>query len=237
MVTITGVLRTGVVAIGGETTGTTVTARKITFELTFGKNAKLQEAAEKLDGKKVVVQGTLERRRGVEVRERLIVTVTSLREAGKGDKAKADEPEKQSFRATPGRTDTSLRFESEGETTVIDVVSKFGIDKATIRRLGAEWPRTVLVRLHLRGLESFKAGQGGKTVEWSAGADDGGMRIALRQDGKETQLTKDSPYYTKARIAGDDGKGRPCFEVPLPAKLFEGNPVEITLHWVDFFRE
>ena len=77
-VTVSGTLRTGVVAIGGETTGTTITAEGITWELDLGKNEEFVEAAKKLDGKKVVVQGSLERRPGVEVKERWIVTVTGL---------------------------------------------------------------------------------------------------------------------------------------------------------------
>ncbi len=80
-VTIVGALRTGVFAVGGETTGTTVTANGVTWELDFGKNAALRKAAEKLRGKKVAVQGRLERRHGVEVKERRIVTVTALRSA------------------------------------------------------------------------------------------------------------------------------------------------------------
>ena len=48
-----------------------------------------------------------------------------------------------------------------------------------------------------------------------------------------------SPYYTQFRIVGGNGTiplkdGH--FEVPLPAKLFEGNPPEITLRWIDFYR-
>jgi len=81
-VTVVGTLHTGIVAIGGETTGTTITARKITWELDFGKNADLRAAAEKLDGKKVVVAGSLERRAGVEVPQRWIVSVTSLKAGG-----------------------------------------------------------------------------------------------------------------------------------------------------------
>jgi hypothetical protein len=77
-VTIVGTLRTGIVAIGGETTGMTITAKGIKWELDLGRNAKLRTAAEKLDGKGVTVTGTLERRAGVEVKERWIVTVTSL---------------------------------------------------------------------------------------------------------------------------------------------------------------
>jgi hypothetical protein len=78
-VTVTGTLRTGVVAIGGETTGTTVTAQGITWELDLGKSGEFVESAKKFNGKKVVVQGNLDRRPGVEVKERWIVTVTELR--------------------------------------------------------------------------------------------------------------------------------------------------------------
>ena len=78
-VTVVGVLRTGVVAIGGETTGIIVTAKRITWELDFGKNAGLRAAAARLYGKLVTVRGTLERRVGVEIKERWIVVVTSLK--------------------------------------------------------------------------------------------------------------------------------------------------------------
>ena len=65
-VNVVGILRTGIVAIGGETTGTTITAKGVTWELDLGKNAELRQMVKKLDGKKVTVRGTLERRAGVE---------------------------------------------------------------------------------------------------------------------------------------------------------------------------
>jgi hypothetical protein len=77
-VTVVGTLRTGIVAIGGETTGITITAKGITWELDLGKNAAFRKAAEESGGKKVIVAGSLERRRGVEIKERWIVTVTRL---------------------------------------------------------------------------------------------------------------------------------------------------------------
>lgn len=81
-VELTGTLRTGIVAIGGETTGTLLeTKKKGRFELDFGKLKALRQAAEKLDGKQVRVVGTLEIRKGVEIKERRIVRVTSLEEA------------------------------------------------------------------------------------------------------------------------------------------------------------
>jgi len=78
-VTVVGTLHTGVVTIGGETTGVTITAKGIKWELNFAKHADLAEAAAKLDGHLVTVSGTLERRAGVEVKDRWIVTVTNLK--------------------------------------------------------------------------------------------------------------------------------------------------------------
>jgi hypothetical protein len=79
-VTVVGILRTGVVAIGGETTGITVKAEEMTWELDLGKNEEFIQAAKKLNSKKVVVQGKFERRPGVEVKERWIVIVIALQE-------------------------------------------------------------------------------------------------------------------------------------------------------------
>jgi len=81
-VDVVGKLRTGIVAIGGETTGATITAEGITWELDFGKDLALRAAADKLDGKAVRVRGNLKQRKGVEIKQRWIVTVSGLEAAG-----------------------------------------------------------------------------------------------------------------------------------------------------------
>lgn len=81
-VEMTGTLKTGIVAIGGETTGTILKTKKGTYELDFGKDKELRARAEKLNGKEVVVSGTLVIRKGVEVKERKIITVKTLKAAG-----------------------------------------------------------------------------------------------------------------------------------------------------------
>lgn len=83
-VRIVGTLRSGVVAIGGESTGTTITAKGITWELDFGGKQDLLKMAESLDGQRCIVQGSLERRPGVEIKERWIVTATRLDPVGRG---------------------------------------------------------------------------------------------------------------------------------------------------------
>lgn len=81
-VTVRGTLRTGVMAIGGESTGVTIAARGVTWELDFRGKPDLAASAERLDGRRVEVKGTLEVRPGVERRQRSIVTVRSLRALG-----------------------------------------------------------------------------------------------------------------------------------------------------------
>ena len=81
-VEVKGKLNSHVVAIGGETTGVQITANGVTWELELGKDAKLRELAEKLNGKVVVATGELNVKSGVEIQKRWIVTVAALRPDG-----------------------------------------------------------------------------------------------------------------------------------------------------------
>ena len=83
-VVVRGTLRTGIMAIGGETTGTTITSRGATWELDLRARPEWSARAEALNGRRVVVTGTLEVRPGVERRQRVIVTVKSLEPAASG---------------------------------------------------------------------------------------------------------------------------------------------------------
>ena len=80
-VQVKGTLRIGIVAIGGETTGTVIDTKEGRYELELGKDKKLREKARRLAGKPVMVVGTLEVRKGIEVKQRKIITVTSLEAA------------------------------------------------------------------------------------------------------------------------------------------------------------
>jgi hypothetical protein len=75
-VVVRGTLTAGIIAIGAETTGTTITSGAATWELELPRS-RLQRAAE-LSGRKVIVSGQLRRESGVEVRNRWIVKVRSL---------------------------------------------------------------------------------------------------------------------------------------------------------------
>ena len=80
-VEIRGILETGVVAIGGETTGTVINASGVTWELDFGDNKNFHDLTKSLHGKEALVTGTYKKIKGVEIRERNIVKVTTLKSA------------------------------------------------------------------------------------------------------------------------------------------------------------
>ena len=75
-VTVRGTLRVGVVAIGGETTGATITAGPVTWELEL--DGGQRELAVRLNGSTALVSGPIRPVGGVEVRTRTILTVRRI---------------------------------------------------------------------------------------------------------------------------------------------------------------
>ena len=73
----TGQLRTGIAAVGGETTGIVLITERVQYELEPADKAMRDQMA-KLDKQQVVVKGTLRTVPGVEVKERRIIKVTSI---------------------------------------------------------------------------------------------------------------------------------------------------------------
>ena len=88
---IRGKLQTGIVAIGGETTGTIITSGNVTWELNLGDDKSLRQQAEELNEKPVIVTGMLTRKEGVEIRERWIVDVAELKGVESGNKKQKGE--------------------------------------------------------------------------------------------------------------------------------------------------
>ncbi len=138
------------------------------------------------------------------------------------------------------KRDTRITLTRTGQRVIVDVVSPSGIDRATLRRQEAEWPAEIRVRLHLAGLETFKAGNRAVEIQWSiASHSDRRTTVSLGTADGESVITTENPYWAPATIGGEYGSKseRPgYFEIVLPTKLFDENPREIVLSWLDFFR-
>lgn len=148
------------------------------------------------------------------------------------------------FKITTKRDNDTVEVRADKEKTVFIVKSPFGISNAVIERTDGKWPNAVVLRLHLKGLESFQVTNGKVKLEASASLQEGKPLVRLWKDGKEdTPLDAKSPHWMDIRMIGGDGKPAKViplkdgyFEMALPKAFFEGNPKSITVNWIDFYR-
>jgi hypothetical protein len=146
------------------------------------------------------------------------------------------------FKITPKRDDDRVEVKTDKDKTICSIHSPFGISNAVIERSGDKWPDAVVLRLQLKGLESFKASNGKIQLEAAISSQEGTVR--LWKDGREDlPLDSTSPYWMRVRMIVGDGKLAKAiprkddyFELPLPRAFFEGNPKSITVSWIDFYR-
>lgn len=148
------------------------------------------------------------------------------------------------FTVTTRRADDRVSVSVEKGNATLSVHSPFGISHAILQQTNSKWPDSVVLRLHLKGLEHVRITNGRVTLEASASLRDAKPLVRVWKDGKEdAPLDATSSFWMKVRILAADGsaaKAMPLengyFELHPPRALFEGNPSSITVHWIDFYR-
>jgi hypothetical protein len=146
------------------------------------------------------------------------------------------------FKITIKRDNDRVEVKTDKDKAILAIRSPFGISNAAIERTGEKWPKAVVLRLYLKGLESFQASNGKVKLEASVSSQD--VKVRLWKDHKEdAPLDVRSPYWIEIRMVGDDGKPTQAiplkdgyFEMQLPKAFFDGNPTTIMLSWIDFYR-
>ncbi len=141
------------------------------------------------------------------------------------------------FEIMTKRDTDKVEVKIEKDKTVFNVHSPFGISQAVIERTDDKWPDAVVLRLHLKGLECFRASNGKVTLDAAVSSTDDKQRVRLWKDGDEKSLLDSkSPLWMEIRIVGSDGKPAKSiplkdgyFEMQVPKAFFEGNPKSITL--------
>jgi hypothetical protein len=167
----------------------------------------------------------------------LALLLTPVAQAGEPPAPKQD----GRFTVETIRGGEAIKFEQADGGLILSVRSRSGIGRATVARKVASWPMVVKVRLHLKGLESFRisAGKQGVGVSVSSGNSET-VRVHLIPEGREGPLlTKESLLWVKVKVVAKDKKipvKDGYFELELPQALFNGNPAQISLHWIDFYR-
>jgi hypothetical protein len=114
--------------------------------------------------------------------------------------------------------------------TVVSITSKSGIGGARILRGEPQWPARLVIRLHLKGLESFRMDNGAIHIETSLM---GPARTPYWKTG-QIQRQTDHPVGTlEMQVSQPEGH----VEVVVPKEMTEGNPEAINVAWIDFFRQ
>ncbi len=148
------------------------------------------------------------------------------------------------FKITTRRASDKVEINFERDKTVISVYSPAGISQAVIEPHDKNWPDTLTLRLHLKGLEKFKVMLGTTTLEAavSSHGDSHPSRLWLRGQ-EDSPLDAESEYWMAIRMFGNDGKPANTiplidgyFEMKLPAALFAGETRSMTIDWIDFYR-
>ena len=174
----------------------------------------------------------------------LLTALIALSLFSQADGRDAPDTPPAGFKITTKRADDAVVVRSDQGRTVVTVKSPFGISQAVLERLGETWPEAVVLRLHLKGLSSFRASNGKVTVNAAVSIQEGKKQVRLWQGGKEdAPLDEKSPLWLDVRTVGGDGKPAKelplkggYFEMTLPAAFFEANPPSITLNWIDSYR-
>ncbi len=163
----------------------------------------------------------------------------------------SDEPQKNlPIEIELGPRDSEMQVTVE--KIVIEIRNERGIGGGKIKRTGDKWPDTIILRLHLKGLEELKVIDGTDAIHMSVSNELEATVSNSKVDyhaNTSVQLDESSEWWVTAERMVPIGKigvdGKPSkidpeesgyYEIKLPKKIFESNPESITFQYIDFFR-
>ena len=148
------------------------------------------------------------------------------------------------FNLLSKRLDDHVDVITNEDTTEFSIRSPFGISSLGIERTEVDWPRRVVVKLHLKGLENMRISNGKITLEAAVSSQNEKPRVRQWKDKNEdSPLESDSPYWMEIRMIGSDHESTDIipldnghFEIQLPKGMLEAQPKSIKIDWIDFYR-
>ena len=144
------------------------------------------------------------------------------------------------YRVTPGSADARVTYQVRGSDTIVDIRSQTGIGSAQFAQTGGAAPGSLILQLHLKGLEGLDFGYPDATVRVSVSSHDGTVHETVSIEGAaEQSLEPDSPYWMDVKIVAAD-KTIPLqdgyFTVRAPGSFLTGAKHDFIVRWVDFYR-
>lgn len=124
------------------------------------------------------------------------------------------------------------------DSVVFDVTDQIGIGGGAINLIEGRWPKKVVIRLHLTGLEGFGVTVGGEIFSGSYH----GENFTPRKDRLQTRMLDAKGNLLKGRYllksTGPNSQKRIVgyYEAQVPQSALKSGAKKIDLSWVDFYR-
>lgn len=135
------------------------------------------------------------------------------------------------YTAVPLKGGPGITFNTVGDVLLIDVTSPTGIGSAAIEKTSGQWPGKIVMRLHVKGLESFTFQYADIRIGVSVSSHgDNAISEVYEQPGKTGTVSAGDPYW----IAVTPGEG--YFDLEAPADFVKSGEEKFTLEWIDFYR-
>src|SRR5262245_29743507 len=128
-----------------------------------------------------------------------LLAILAVAGVGPGGRAQPDKDKSTGpYQITAKRPDDSIQVALEKpnpDKVTFVIKSPFGISNATIERQEKQWPKVVVLELHLKGLENFKVSTGKLSLHAAAGVKGGKLDVRQWKDNQELPgLDKTSPF-------------------------------------------
>jgi hypothetical protein len=132
------------------------------------------------------------------------------------------------YKAIPLRGDPVITFSATNDLLSIDITSPTGIGGATIEKNGGQWPPKIVMRLRVKGLESFTFRYDDTTIEVSVSSH--GDNTVREETSTNGALQPGDPNW----MVVTPGEG--YFDLEAPAAFLKSGENQFTIEWIDFYR-
>jgi hypothetical protein len=136
-------------------------------------------------------------------------------------------------------SDDRVVLYGDSATLHVDIESSRGIGEATLVRNGNRWPKKVVLRLQLQGLESLQIKSGEQTIHAQVSSyPPVTVRQWINSDEAAPISTAHPAWIAIQRCAGRPSSLMPkgAFEIVVPTCILQDRAGEIKIQWIDYYR-
>jgi hypothetical protein len=135
------------------------------------------------------------------------------------------------YQAVPLKGDPRVTFNAMTDTLAIDTTSPTGIGSTRIEKTSGEWPPQIVMRLHVKGLESFKFRYADTIIDVNVSSHgDQTVTETYQQGGQMGTLSAGDSHWIAVT------RGPDYFDLEAPASFFKSGENKFTIEWIDFYR-